>query len=130
MTSVRVVLVDDNALFMASAVDFLSRDPRVHVVGCAIDGEEGLRLAERLGPDIMFIDLRMPRTDGLEVARRLRAGVNIPRIFIVSMHAGDGIARDARRAGADGFIPKAQFADRALEAIDAFCLPSHGSPPP
>ena len=120
MKQVKVLLVDDAAEFLASASDFLSRDPRVEVVGQALHGREGVRLAEVLSPDIVFMDLIMPVMNGLDATRRIRSGPNQPRVIIVTMHDGPEYRRSAEIAGADGFICKTDFADPALAMIDAY----------
>jgi DNA-binding NarL/FixJ family response regulator len=119
MQKVRVLLVDDGAEFLASASDFLSRDPRVEVVGQALHGREGVRLAEALAPDIVFMDLIMPVMNGLEAARRIKSGLTPPRVIIVTLYDDQAYRRSAEIAGADGFIAKANFAELALAMIDA-----------
>jgi DNA-binding NarL/FixJ family response regulator len=120
MKQARVLFVDDSAEFLASAGDFLARDPRVHVVGQALDGREGVRLAETLKPDIVLMDLIMPVLNGLEATRRIKSGLTPPRIIIVTMHDGPEYRRSAALAGADGFICKTNFAEQALATINAY----------
>lgn len=119
MIAVRVLLIDDSADFMASAAAYLARDPRVRIVGQAFDGHAGLQMVEALSPDIVFLDLRLPALSGLDVARRIKAGVGRARVYIISVHHDQGIRLSAEHAGADGFIPKAHFAELSLEAIAA-----------
>ena len=120
MKQVKVLLVDDSAEFLASASDFLARDPRVQVVGQALHGREGVRLAEALSLDIVFMDLIMPVMNGLDATRRIRSGLNPPRVIIVTMHDGPEYRRSAEIAGADGFICKMDFAEHAFAMIDAY----------
>lgn len=126
MRQVKVLLVDDAAEFLASASDFLARDPRVQLVGRALDGLEGVRLAEALTPDIVFMDLIMPVMNGFEAMRRIKSGLTPPRVIIVTMHDEPGYRRSAEIAGADGFICKSDFAELALATIDAFFAGSAG----
>jgi DNA-binding NarL/FixJ family response regulator len=119
MTCVRILLVDDAADFIASAADFLSRDPRVEVVGRAHDGDEGVRMASALAPDIVLMDLVMPVMNGLAATLRIKLAPTPPRVFIVSMYDDPGMQRTAKAAGADGFISKTNFAELALAMIDA-----------
>ena len=120
MRQVKVLLVDDAAEFLASAVDFLARDPRVQLVGQALDGREGVRLAEALAPDIVLMDLSMPEMNGLDATRQIKRELTPPRVIIVTMHDGPEYRRRAAIAGADGFICKSDFAELALATIDAY----------
>lgn len=117
MRQVKVLLVDDGAEFLASASDFLARDPRVEVVGQARDGLEGVRLAEALSPDIVLMDLTMPVMNGLDATRRIKSGLTPPRVIIVTLHDDPAYRRSATVAGADGFISKTNFAELALATI-------------
>ena len=119
MRQVKVLLVDDGAEFLASASDFLARDPRVELVGQARDGLEGVRLAEALSPDIVLMDLTMPVMNGLDATRRIKSGLTPPRVIIVTLHDDPACRRSATVAGADGFISKTNFAELALATIDA-----------
>ncbi len=120
MRQVKILLVDDAAEFLGSAADFLARDPRVHLVGQALDGREGVRMAETLTPDIVLLDLIMPVMNGLDATRQIKRGLTPPRVIIVTMHDGPEYRRSAEIAGADGFICKTNFADMALATIDAY----------
>lgn len=120
MKRVKVLLVDDGVEFLASAGDFLARDPRVHLVGQALDGREGVRLAKLLSPDIVLMDLTMPVMNGLDATRQIKSGFTPPRVITVTMHDDPGYRRSAEIAGADGFICKADFAELALATIDAY----------
>ena len=121
MRQVKILLVDDAAEFLASAGDFLARDPRVHLVGQALDGREGVRMVETLSPDIVLMDLIMPVMNGLDAARLIKRGLAPPRVILVTMHDGPEYRRRAELAGADGFICKTNFANMALATIDAYC---------
>lgn len=123
----RVLLVDDAAEFLASAADFLARDPRVQIVGQARDGGEGVRLAEALSPDIVLMDLVMPGMNGLDATRRIKSWLTPPRVIIVTMHDDPAYRRSAELAGADGFICKTNFAELAPVMIDT-CVAGTASP--
>ena len=130
MRQLKVLLVDDAAEFLASAGDFLARDPRVLVVGQALDGGEGVRLAEALCPDIVLMDLMMPVMNGFDATRRIKSGPNPPRVIIVALHDHPGYRRRAEAAGADGFIGKANFAELALAMIDEYVAGTAGPAKP
>jgi len=84
----------------------------------ALDGLEGVRLAEALSADIVLMDLTMPVMNGLDATRRIKSGLTPPRVIIVTLHDDPRYRRSAEIAGADGFICKANFAELAPAMID------------
>jgi DNA-binding NarL/FixJ family response regulator len=112
----RVLLADDHAMFRMGLRRLLVK-AGMEVVGEASDGQEALRLALLLRPDIVLLDVSMPRVDGLEAARRIR-GV-CPRTRIVMMSGDDSSERiaDCRRAGAAGFVAKGASGAEVLEVV-------------
>jgi len=80
--------------------------PEVDVVGCACDGDEAVALAADLLPDIVLMDLRMPRCDGVEATRRLREQVPRTKVVVLTTYADDRSVIDALRAGARGYLTK------------------------
>jgi DNA-binding NarL/FixJ family response regulator len=137
MGTIRVVLIDDNPSFLDSAARFVAHHPRVQVVGRASNGAEGVRLTKELGVDLVFVDLVMPDESGLDVTREITHLPKPPRVAIVTMHDDPEFRRSAIQTGADGFIPKAEFAESAFGLIDELfpepeqplgdASPSHGS---
>jgi DNA-binding NarL/FixJ family response regulator len=121
MQPIRVLLVDDSEEFLDSAIDFLSRDPRVKVVGRALNGPDGIRLASDLKPDLVLMDLVMPVMNGLAATRCIKAWPGAPRVVIVTIHDNAEYRRSAQEASADGFICKSQFASEVTALVDAFC---------
>ena len=124
MQPIRVLLVDDSEEFLDSAINFLSRDPRVTVVGRALNGPDGIRLASDLKPDLVLMDLVMPVMNGLAATRCIKASPGAPRVVIVTMHDNAEYRRSAQEASADGFICKAQFASEVTALVDALCKAS------
>ena len=120
MKQIRVLLVDDSVEFLKSASDFLSRDPRVLVVGQAYDGAEGVRLAEALVPDLVLMDLAMPGMSGLAATCLMKlAWPTPPRVVIVTMHdSSEHRKRAADTTRADAFICKEQFAEAVTNVIE------------
>src|ERR671922_1643506 len=100
----RVLIADDNSLFVSALVGLLGAEESIEIVGRAADGEEAARLATELSPDVVLMDLSMPRLDGFEATERVRTSA--PRTAVVvltgSLDSGD-IAR-AREAGAAGYV--------------------------
>ncbi len=112
---VRVLLADDNEVIRAGLVGLLSLDPRIEVVGQAADGQEAIDLAARARPDVVLLDVRMPRLDGLGAARRL-AG-SFPVLMLTYSEESD-IVRAAIAAGARGYLLYGSFTpDQLSDAI-------------
>jgi DNA-binding NarL/FixJ family response regulator len=104
--TVRVILADDESLFIDVLLAMLEREERVEVVGRARDGLEALRLAASTQPDIVLMDLRMPRLNGIEATRRLREEFPSVKVLIVSGSDSPTDIESARRAGAAGYVKK------------------------
>ena len=105
---IRVLLADDQALVRAGFRALLEAEPDIEVVGEAGDGEEAVRLATGLVPDVVLMDIRMPGSDGLEATRRIVSDVRLAevRIIILSTFDLDEYVFEALRLGASGFLVK------------------------
>ncbi len=114
-----VVLADDQRVVRDGLATLLGLLAGVEVVGTASDGEEAVALAERLRPDVVLMDLRMPRCDGVEATRRLRERAPSTQIIVLTTYADDRSVLDALRAGARGFLTKDSGADEIARAIAA-----------
>lgn len=119
--SVRVALVDDQALFRAGIAMVVSSQDDLEVVGQAGDGDEAVELVEQSRPDVVLMDVRMPRVDGVEATRRLlgRFGEQAPRVLVLTTFDLDELAADAIEAGASGFVLKDTRPELLLAAIRA-----------
>jgi DNA-binding NarL/FixJ family response regulator len=118
----RVLLADDHLLVRAGIRALLGALPNVEVVAEATGGEEALRLAEELQPDVALLDISMQGMNGLEAARRIVEVAPNVRIIILSMHASEDYVARALRAGALGYLMKgsaSQELERALRAVMA-----------
>jgi len=128
--SVRVVIADDQALVRAGFRKLLESEPGIAVVGEAGDGLEAVETARRTVPDVVLMDIRMPRLDGLEATRRLLARAAATRVVILTTFDLDEYVFDAIRAGASGFLLKDAPPDQLIAAIhvvaggDALLSPS------
>jgi len=124
--AIRVLLADDQAMMRAGLRIILEAQPDIEVVGEAADGHEAVELAARLSPDIVVMDVRMPRLDGVEATRRMPGR----RILILTTFDLDEYLVEALRNGASGFLLKdAPPADlvravRVIAAGDALLTPS------
>jgi SARP family transcriptional regulator, regulator of embCAB operon len=112
----RVLIVDDVAAVREALRLLLSEEPGLEVVGEAADGHEALELAAALRPDLVLLDLEMPRLDGLAVIPRLRAQPYPPQIVAMSMHAADDGAR-ALAAGAARYVEKGAALQDVVAAL-------------
>ena len=117
--SVRVLVVDDQALVRAGLGVILGAQPDIEVVGEAADGFEAVEAAGRLRPDVVLMDIRMPRLDGLEATRRiLEAGAEAgPRVMILTTFDTDEHVFEALRAGASGFLLKDAPREQLVQAV-------------
>jgi DNA-binding NarL/FixJ family response regulator len=115
--TVRVLLVDDQALFREALATLLGVRPEVSVVGEAANGDEALRAAAGLRPDVVLMDLRMPVLDGISATRRLRVEQPGVRVIALTTFDEDDEVFAALRAGAVGYLLKDVSSARLVEAI-------------
>ncbi|MEU8828265.1 response regulator transcription factor [Streptomyces sp. NPDC048636] len=113
----RVVVADDQTVVREGIVMLLGLLPGIEVVGSAGDGEEALRLVAELAPDVVLMDLRMPRCDGVEATRRVRAAHPDTQVVVLTTYADDESLFPALRAGARGYLTKDADADEILRAV-------------
>ncbi|MGW4722969.1 response regulator [Streptomyces sp. S1] len=104
--TIRVLLADDQTLVRAGFRSLLGRAKNLAVVGEAASGEEALRQAAVLGPDVVLMDIRMPGMDGIEATRRILAERPTTRVIILTTFDTDEHVFEALRAGASGFLTK------------------------
>lgn len=114
---IRVVLADDQAMVRAGLRLILESQPDMVVVGEAADGEEVLRVAKQQRPDLVLMDIRMPRMDGIEATARLIAEQPAPRVLVVTTFDADQYVYEALRAGASGFILKDSSPEQLVAAV-------------
>jgi DNA-binding NarL/FixJ family response regulator len=114
---VRVLAADDQRVVREGLAMLLGLLPDVEVVGTAANGEEALALAAELRPDVILMDLRMPRMDGVEATRRLRASHPEIKIVVLTTYADDRSVIEALRAGALGYLTKDAGADEIRQAL-------------
>jgi DNA-binding NarL/FixJ family response regulator len=117
--SIRLLIVDDQELVRTGFRLFLQTQDDLEVVGEAGDGEEAIELARKLRPNVILMDIRMPRMDGVEATARLTAaGIEPPsRVLVLTTFDLDEYVFGALRAGAAGFLLKDAPRERLLEAI-------------
>jgi DNA-binding NarL/FixJ family response regulator len=131
MSALHVVIADDQALVRAGFRMILEADGGIQVVGEAADGEEAISVVRQLQPDVVLMDVRMPRLDGLEATRRLLAdSASAPRVIMLTTFDIDEYVYTALRAGASGFLLKDVTPEQLVASVklvsagDALLAPS------
>jgi len=117
MKRIRILLVDDQALFREGLSTLLSVQPDLAVVGEANNGQEALALAERLQPDVVLMDLRMPVLDGVAATRSLKERQPDCRVIVLTTFDDDDYVFEGLRAGAVGYLLKDVSSETLVEAI-------------
>ncbi len=114
---IRVLLVDDHQVVRKGLRTFLEVQDDIEVVGEAADGDEGVRQAEQLRPDVILMDVKMPGTDGISALRLLREKQNAARVLVVTSFTEQRTVVPALRAGAAGYVYKDVDPDALAGAI-------------
>ncbi|MCC3771628.1 response regulator transcription factor [Streptomyces sp. UNOC14_S4] len=117
--TVCVLIADDEEITRTGLRTLLSAWPGIQVTGEAADGVEAVALAERLRPDVVLMDVRMPGVDGIEATRRLRqsAPPDPPKVVVITTFENDDHVYDALRAGAAGFVLKRSPVEQIAQAV-------------
>jgi DNA-binding NarL/FixJ family response regulator len=113
----RVLVVDDQTLVREGFALLLSRSAGIEIIATAADGLEAIEVAARLRPDVVLMDLRMPRVDGVEATRRIRAHNPGVAVLILTTYLDDATILPALRAGASGVLGKDASPGQVLDAI-------------
>jgi DNA-binding NarL/FixJ family response regulator len=112
------LIVDDSDIFLDSLERYLGTVPSIDVVGRACSAAEAITKVRVLQPDLVFMDLVMPRRNGLEATREIKSLDNPPYIIIVSPDANGEYSASARAAGADGLVSKGEFSDSVMGVVE------------
>jgi len=117
--SVRVVVVEDHEQFRRFIYSTLAKAPELQVVDMASDGLAALQKAEELQPDLILLDIGLPKLNGIEAARRIRKLSPKSKILFVSQESSADIVREALGTGASGYVVKSDAGSELLEAVSA-----------
>jgi PAS domain S-box-containing protein len=113
----RILVADDHKLFREGVIHLLSQEPDMTVVGEAADGEEAIEFSRRLKPDILILDVSMPKGNGVHVAARISRELPHTRIIGLSMHENQDMAQAMHAAGAAAYLTKGGSSESLLEAV-------------
>ncbi len=118
MKQINVLIADNCSEFTQLISQYLSLNPDINIAGIAQDGAETIELLQKTKPDVLLLDLVMPRVDGLEVMRRISSSTNKPKVLVISALGSEEIAKKAIELGADFYFIK----PLDLEAVTAKIL--------
>src|SRR5579863_4500323 len=115
----RILLVDDHSFFRHTLRTYLELNPNWEICGEASDGCEAVAKTDELHPDIIIMDLEMPRLNGLEATRRIHEQSPSTRILILSLHESSVLSKIAQVSGAQVYILKSESLDALTHAIES-----------
>lgn len=118
---IRVLLADDHRLVREGLATLLRDAGSLEVVGVARDGIEAIELAQRLQPDVVLIDVNLPRLDGIEATRRIKKLEPALHVIGLSLHGGEAMEQAMWQAGISAYLSKDSAADALLETIEGLC---------
>lgn len=117
--TISIMLVDDHALMRAGLKLLLQKRPSLKVIGEASDGFEALRLYDNLRPDILILDISLPRKDGIQVLTEVKLRYEQAKVIVLTMHEDEDYITSIMNAGASGYVPKAAVDEELYNAIDS-----------
>lgn len=115
---VKIFIADDHPLMRDGIKNILIKNSMYAVIGEAENGEEALKAVERLRPDIVFMDIGMPKMNGLETTRRITKEFPEVKVIMLSMHSEEHYVMDALKAGASGYVLKGSNSSEVLESVE------------
>ena len=117
MSRARTLLVAVNDDFLDSVIAWVADDSRIEIVGRAHSGSQALESVESLRAELVLVDVALPDISGFEVARRIKSRPGAPVLVMLSFHDSRAARLEAWAAGADGFVPQSETADRLIPLV-------------
>lgn len=117
--SIRLLIVDDNCAMRSQIKSFLSARPDIEIIGEAKDGEAAILFARKLSPDIVLMDINMPKLSGIESATEILRNNALIKITILSSHFEKQFVKAALKVGISGYVLKAFINQDLMSAIDS-----------
>jgi len=114
---IRVLIADDHTIVRSGVRLLLETEPDIHVVGEALDGSEAIKLAEKLNPQVILMDITMPGIDGMEATRQIKALWPEIHVLVLTMHRSDDYFFEMLKSGASGYILKGSETSELIHAI-------------
>ncbi len=114
---IRVLLVEDHALVRAGLRALLERAGDIHVLGEASNGQEGVELTKELKPDVVIMDIMMPRLNGIQAAEHMQSMKLSAQVLLLSMYSEEGLIHQALQSGAKGYVLKTSVSEELLQAV-------------
>ncbi len=121
----RILIADDHGIVREGLRSLLRDNPSMEVIGEAEEGDAAVRLVEELHPDIVIMDITMPRLNGIEAIREIVLKRPMTKVLVLSMHAEGRIVRGALEAGASGYVLKSYLFEELLRALRALADDEH-----
>jgi two-component system response regulator NreC len=118
---IRILIADDHGVLRAGLRALLSAESDLKVVGEAADGDEVLRLASEINPELVLMDISMPGSGGIEATRHLKEMLPEVHVLILTVHEDESLLQEAIQAGAAGYIVKRAVESELIDAIRAVC---------
>ena len=122
--AITILAVDDDRSFRGILGSLLSQDSGVDLIGEAENGEEAVRVSRELQPDVVLMDITMPRVNGFDATRKIKSDRPETKVIMLTIYSNDYYERVAIESGADGFIPKKRLSSELLPAIRGLMEPS------
>ena len=114
---IRVLIADDHTIVRSGVRLLLAAEPDIEVVGEALDGLEAIKLTESTQPDVVLMDITMPKLDGLEATRRINTHWPAIHVLVLTMHRSDEYFFETLKAGACGYVLKGAEANELINAV-------------
>ncbi|TBR18174.1 response regulator transcription factor [bacterium] len=117
---INVLIADDQTLFREGIKDLLEAEKEICVIGEAVDGQDVLRMAKKLKPDVILMDIKLPHLDGISATRQIRTEMPATNILILSSFEDEAHVLEAIQAGANGYLSKMLPASELVRALKTF----------